>query len=67
MEVREKPQRLAIYPKDVQKITGRSNTWSTVKIKEIKEHYNLKKNDLLTVKQFCEYMKWDEKEILKFI
>ena len=60
-------KRIMIYPKDVVKITGRSNTWSCQKIRQAKEFFNLTTDDLLTVKQFCQFMKWNEEDITKFI
>ena len=48
--------RLCIYPKDIQMITGRSDQYGRNLIKKIKEHFNTQQQQVVTVKKFCQYM-----------
>ena len=47
--------RICIYPKDVQLITGKSERWGRDIIKKIKMSYNKEKHHLVTVEEFCNY------------
>lgn len=48
-------QRVCIYPKDVQRITGKTYTQARLYIKKIKESLNKKEHHLLSVQEFCYY------------
>ncbi len=48
-------ERLCIYPKDVQVVTGRSERYGRNLIKKIKEQLNKKQHQLVTVDEFCDY------------
>lgn len=48
-------ERICIYPKDVQVITGKSERWGRDIIKKIKETYNKEKHQLVTIEEFCNY------------
>jgi len=47
--------RICVYPKDVQAITGRSLRFSRKLIKSIKEKYSKEKHQFVTVEEFCQY------------
>lgn len=48
--------RLSIYPKNIQKFTGKSDHYGKNLIKRIKEHFKKLQHQLDTVEEFCLYM-----------
>jgi hypothetical protein len=48
--------RLCIYPKDVQIITGRSDRYGRKLIQRIKDHFSKQPHQVVTVEEFCQYM-----------
>lgn len=57
--------RLVIYPKDIQILTGRSERFGRLLIAEIKEHLLKHKRQLVTIKEFCDYTGLKENEVRK--
>lgn len=47
--------RVCIYPKDIQLITGKSYRQSTRLMQKIKKELNKPKNEFLTIDEFCTY------------
>jgi hypothetical protein len=48
-------KRICIYPKDIQRITGKSYRQSARMLKAIKLSYEKQDNELLTIDEFCQY------------
>ena len=48
--------RLCIYPKDIQVITGRSDRYGRNLIRKIKDHFKKQQHQVVTVDEFCQYM-----------
>jgi hypothetical protein len=48
--------KLCIYPKDIQIIRGRSDRYGRNLIKRIKKHLKKRQHQVVTVKEFCQYM-----------
>ncbi|WP_206106591.1 hypothetical protein [Ilyomonas limi] len=48
-------ERLCIYPKDVQVITGRSERYGRNVIKKIREQLNKQTHQFITIEEFCDY------------
>ncbi|HRH50364.1 MAG TPA: hypothetical protein PLP23_16525 [Panacibacter sp.] len=48
--------RLCIYPKDIQIITGRSDRYGRKLIKKIKEHFSKQQHQVVSIEEFCQYM-----------
>jgi hypothetical protein len=48
-------ERIIIYPKDIQRITGKSERHGRLLIKRIKEHLKKEDHQLVTVHEFCSY------------
>lgn len=48
--------RLVIFPKDIQIITGRSDRYGRKLIKKIKEHFKTEQHQVVSVEEFCQYM-----------
>ena len=52
-------ERICIYPKDVQIVTGKSERWGRDVIKRIKKQFSKEEHQLVTVDEFCNYMGLD--------
>ncbi len=48
--------RLCIYPKDIQIITGRSERYGRNLIKKIKGHFNKEQHQVVSIEEFCQYL-----------
>lgn len=62
------PVRIVIYPKDVEIITGRSHRTACRILREIREFLGKSKHQLITISEFCLYMRMDEelvREVLR--
>lgn len=53
-------KRICIYPKDVMQITGKSERQSRQIIANIKKKYNKEKHQIVTFREFYEFMGIDE-------
>ena len=49
-------ERVCIYPKDVQVVTGKSERWGREIIKKIKTHFSKEPHQLVSINEFCLYM-----------
>jgi GTP-sensing pleiotropic transcriptional regulator CodY len=47
--------RIIIYPKDIQRITGKSERYGRLLLKRIKDHFKKEDHQLVTVDEFCAY------------
>ena len=59
-------KRLCIYPKDIQRITGKSYRQSIRLLQKIRIELNKLENELVSVKEFCVYtsLKYEQVEPL---
>ncbi|MDD4199636.1 MAG: hypothetical protein PHZ12_09585 [Paludibacter sp.] len=48
-------KRICIYPKDVQRITGKSERYGRNLLSQIKEHYQKQEHQFVSVEEFCQY------------
>ena len=48
-------KRLCIYPKDIQRITGKSYRQSARLLQKIRSDLNKLENELVTIEEFCQY------------
>ena len=48
-------QRICIYPKDIQRITGKSYRQSARIMQKAKKELNKLENEFLTIQEFCSY------------
>lgn len=60
-------QRLCIYPKDIVKITGKSERYSRNLIRRIMQELDKKEHQFLTVSEFCNYAGIDEEKVKEII
>ena len=49
------PTRVCIYPKDIQRITGKSERYGRILINHIRKAYSKKAHQFVTVQEFCAY------------
>ena len=57
--------RLCIYPKDIQVITGRSDRYGRNLIKKIKDHFSKQQHQVVTVDEFCQYLGLQQEVVVK--
>jgi hypothetical protein len=48
-------KRVCIYPKDVQRITGKSYRTARLLLLSIKKHLNKQEHQFITIEEFCTY------------
>ena len=53
--MKTRTQRLCIYPKDIAKITGRSERFSRDLIQRIKLKLGKEEHQFITIEEFCNY------------
>lgn len=60
------PKRICIYPKDVQRITGKSYRQSVRLLQKLREDNSKFKNSLVSIEEFCQYtgLKYEQVEPL---
>jgi len=56
-------ERVCIYPKDVQIVTGRSERWGREVIKRIKSHFSKLPHQLVSIEEFCLYTGLSEQSV----
>ncbi len=47
--------RLCVYPKDVQRITGKSERYGRMLLLKIRETFNKKEHQFISIEEFCLY------------
>ena len=59
-------KRLCIYPKDIQRITGKSYRQSIRMLLKIRKDLNKLQNELVSIEEFCQYtsLKYEQVERL---
>ena len=59
--------RVCIYPKDIQRITGKSYRQSTRLMHKVKASFNKLENEFLTIDEFCTYAGIKREDIIHLI
>lgn len=62
-----KTVRVCIYPKDIQCITGRSESFGRKLIRQIKQHFDKQPHQFITAKEFSEYSGIDQEIIDEYL
>ncbi|MCB4797211.1 hypothetical protein LG649_00005 [Tamlana sp. PT2-4] len=62
-----KLERACIYPKDIQRITGRTERYGRKLLSKIKQHFNKEPHQFITIKEFAEYSGINEDVIKEYI
>ena len=60
-------KRACIYPKDIQRITGRSERYCRMLINKIKEYLDKEPHQFITVQDFANYSGIEEETIYKYL
>lgn len=50
-----KTNRIVIYPKDVQRITGKSDRYGRQLLNKIKQHYSKESHQFVSIDEFCQF------------
>lgn len=61
------PNRIAIYTKDIQNITGRSERTSRKMLAAMRKKYNKQKGEFITVEEFCSYSGFKAEQLVGFL
>jgi hypothetical protein len=61
------PKRIVIYTRDIENITGRKRRTCRAILEKIRKRYNKNKEQFITVKEFCEFMKIEEQMVREFL
>jgi hypothetical protein len=59
--------RIIIYPKDVQKITGKSERYGRMLLKQIKVKLNKEDHQFVTVDEFCQFYGIKPEQVYPFL
>ena len=60
-------ERICIYPKDVQIVTGKSERWGREIIKKIKSKFNKEDHQFVTINEFCAYCGLEENKVKQLL
>ena len=60
-------ERVCIYPKDIQLITGKSERWGRDIIKKIKTRFNKEDHQLVTIDELCIYLGIEPETVRKLL
>lgn len=60
-------KRLYIYPKDVERITGKKSSYCCNVIQLIRAIYGKKKHQGVTIREYCDYMNVSREEVEAFL
>jgi len=60
-------KRLCIYPKDIQRITGKSYRQSIRLLQKIRKDLNKQQNELVSIVEFCSYTSLIHEQVLTLI
>jgi hypothetical protein len=58
---------MTIYPKDIQRITGRSDRYGRTLLRKIKTHFNKQDHQFVTIEEFCTYTGLKEEIVNKLL
>lgn len=56
--------RLCIYPKDVQRITGKSERYGRMLLQKIKQYFEKEEHQFITVEEFCKYTGFKKDDVI---
>ena len=60
-------KRVCIYPKDVQRITGKSYRYSRLLLIDLRKHLNKQEHQFITIEEFCQYTGLKLEQVLPLI
>ncbi|SFZ94325.1 hypothetical protein SAMN05428642_10481 [Flaviramulus basaltis] len=60
-------KRACIYPKDIQRITGRSERYGRKLLNDVKNYFGKESYQFVTIKEFVEYSGIEEEIVNKYL
>lgn len=60
-------KRICIYPKDVQRITGKSERYSRMLLAQIRTYFKKQDHQFVTIDEFCQYTGLKTEQVHPFI
>tara|TARA_R110002074_G_scaffold107769_2_gene232883 strand:- start:1607 stop:1804 length:198 start_codon:yes stop_codon:yes gene_type:complete len=60
-------KRACIYPKDIQRITGRSERYGRKLLNDVKNYFGKESYQFVTIKEFVEYSGIEEEIVKKYL
>ena len=61
------PKRACIYPKDIQRFTGRSERYGRKLLNDIRNYFGKESYQFITIKEFVEYSGIEEEIVNKYL
>ena len=61
------PKRVCVYPKDVQRITGRSEKYARRLLNTIRQNLNKQSYQFVTIEEFAQHVGIDTETVKQFI
>ena len=65
--MRTQQTRLCIYPKDVQRITGKSERYGRMLLQKIRHYFSKEDHQFVTVEDFCTYTGVKKEDVISFL
>jgi len=62
-----KTTRICIYPKDIQRITGRSERYGRKLLEKIKNQLNKEQHQFITIDEFCDFTGIDKTDVQEYL
>lgn len=59
--------RIIVYPKDVQRVTGKSERYGRKILNKIKVQHGKQKHQLVSLAELCEYLGLNEEDVAKYL
>jgi hypothetical protein len=60
-------KRLCIYPKDIQRVTGKSYRQSIRLLQKIRKELNKLENEFVSIEEFCQYTSLKYEQVMNLI
>lgn len=60
-------KRICIYTSDIVRITGRSESYARKLLRQIRKHYAKPKGAIVTVTEFCTFLKWRVEDVERYL
>lgn len=60
-------KRICIYPKDIQRITGKSERYGRLLLAKIREHNEKEEHQFVTIDEFCLYTGLKIEQVVPYI
>ena len=62
-----KVERITIYPKDIQRITGKSERYGRMLIRRIKSNLKKQEHQFVTIDEFCTYTGLKQENVMEHL